>query len=55
MVSVAPSFIHMPQNDCEVTASKRNFCRIADFPGIIGCADGSHVPIIVAPHNDEFT
>ena len=32
---------------------KRDFCKIADFPGVIGCISGSHIPLI-APHQDEF-
>ena len=31
-----------------------DFYKIAGFPGVIGCIDGSHIQII-APHEDGFS
>ena len=53
MVKLAPTFIFMPPARADIFETKRNFYQVAGFPGIIGCIDGSHIPI-VAPHEDEF-
>ena len=53
MVRMAPNFIYMPSNSNEILRTKKEFCEVAGFPGVIGCIDGSHIPII-APHQDKF-
>ena len=53
MVRMASSLIYMPSNSNEMIKTKREFYKVAGFPGVIGCTDGSHIPII-APHQDEF-
>ena len=52
MVNIAPSFIYMPSNSMDILRAKREFYKVAGFPGVIGCVDGSHIPII-APHQGE--
>ena len=32
---------------------KRSFFSVAGFPGVLGCVDGTHIPII-APSVDEY-
>ena len=49
----APQFIYMPRNDDEMDKTKTEFYNFAGFPGVIGCIDGTHVPII-APPEDEY-
>ena len=44
-------FISFPAND-KVREIKRDFFQIAGFPNVIGCIDGSHVPI-VSPGGDQ--
>ena len=53
MVKLAPKFIFMPPTRADIFETKHNFSQVAGFPGVIGCIDGSHIPI-VAPHEDEF-
>ena len=53
MAKLAPDFIFMPRNNNEICSIKRDFYKIAAFPGVIGCIDGLHIQII-APHEDEF-
>ena len=53
MVKIAPSFIYIPSNSMDIRRAKREFYNVAGFPGVIGCVDGSHIPII-APHQDEY-
>ena len=53
MVKLALKFIFMPPTRADIFETKHNFYQVAGFPGVIGCIDGSHIPI-VAPHEDEF-
>ena len=53
MVKLAPKFIFMPPTRANIFETKHNFYQVAGFPGVIGCIDGSYIPI-VAPHEDEF-
>ena len=53
MVKVSEKFIYMPRNQDEKDAVKSGFYKAAGFPGVIGCIDGSHIPII-APSEDQF-
>ena len=53
MVKLAPKFIFMPKERGDIIETKQNFYQFAGFPGVIGCIDGTHIPI-VAPHDDEF-
>ena len=43
----------MPRNREEVAKIKNDFYMVAGFPRIVGCVDGSHIPLI-APSQDEF-
>ena len=52
-VKLAPKFIFMPPTRADVFETKHDFYQVAGFPSVIGCIDGSHIPI-VAPHEDEF-
>ena len=49
----ASRYIYMPRSREEVANTKHDFYQLAGFPGVIGCIDGSHIPI-VAPQEDEF-
>ena len=49
----ASGYIYMPRSREEVAKTKHDFYQLAGFPGVIGCIDGSHIPI-VAPQEDEF-
>ena len=53
MVRMAPNFIYMPSNSNKILRTKKEFYKVAGFPGVIGCIDGSHI-VIIAPHQDEF-
>ena len=52
MIKNAPQFIYMPRTRRERQEVKQKFYDVANFPGILGCIDGTHVPII-APAEDE--
>ena len=43
----------MPQNGSEIIVTKENLYIVVGFPGVIGCVDGSHMPII-SPNFEEF-
>ena len=43
----------MASNGMDIRRANREFYNVAEFPGVIGCVDGSHIPII-APHQDEY-
>ena len=45
--------IYTPRSREEVAKKKHDFYQLAGFAGVIGCIDGSHIPI-VAPQEDEF-
>ena len=49
----ASNYIYMPRNREEVAKVKNDFYMVAGFPGIVGCVDGFHIPLI-APSQDEF-
>ena len=53
LVRMAPNFIYMPSNSNEILRTKKEFYKVAGFPGVIGYINGSHISII-APHQDEF-
>jgi len=44
---------HMPISREELATFKSDFYKLAGFPEIMGCVDGSHIPII-APRKDKF-
>ena len=43
----------MSRNREEVAKIKNGFYIVAGFPGIVGCVDDSHIPL-VAPHRYDF-
>ena len=49
----AGQFIYMPSTPAEREQTKHKFYDIAGFPGVLGCVDGTHIPII-APTIDEY-
>ena len=42
----AKQFIYMPRNRAEEEAIKSEFYGTAGFPNVLGCIDGTHIPII---------
>ena len=46
MIKIAPSFIYMLSNSMDIRRAKREFYNVARFPGVIGCVNRSHIPII---------
>ena len=53
LVRKAKEFIYMPESASEIDDVKKGFYEVAGFPGVIGCIDGTHIPII-APSEDEY-
>ena len=53
MANKAKDFVYMPRNRMEEDKVKADFHAVAGFPGVLGCVDGTHIPII-APYVDEF-
>lgn len=51
LVSLAPRFIKWPADD-ELPIIKSEFFKLAGFPGVIGCIDGTHIRI-QAPSQNE--
>ena len=45
-------FIKWPTDVAEINENKNGFFRRRQFPGVIGCIDGTHVRIL-APHSHE--
>ena len=54
MTGKASRFINMPPNVDGLESLKTGFYQVAKFPGILGCIDGTHIPII-APKIDEYS
>ena len=52
VVDKAPLHIKMPSSSSEIILLKNEFYQGARFPGVIGCINGSHIPII-APFEFE--
>lgn len=50
--TIAPQWIKFPLTDAEKQLKKEEFMAKFEFPGVIGCIDGTHVAI-VPPQNDE--
>lgn len=50
--SLAPRFIKWPADE-ELPIIKSEFLKLAGFPGVIGCIDGTHVRI-QAPSQNEL-
>ena len=53
VVDKAPLHIKMSSSSSEIALVKNEFYQVARFPGVIGCIDGSHIPII-APSEFEY-
>ena len=54
MIKVGSQFIYMPKNAADIVKVKNEFHQIAGFPGVLGCVDGSHIPIIAPSGEDEY-
>ncbi|XP_015226372.1 PREDICTED: putative nuclease HARBI1 [Cyprinodon variegatus] len=46
-----PNFVHFPGNK-PIESIKEEFHRIAGFPNVIGCIDGTQIPIKAPSHNE---
>ena len=46
IVSKASRFIHMPTSADGLESLKTGFYQVAKVPGVVGCIDGTHIPII---------
>jgi hypothetical protein len=44
LVSLAPRYIKWPSEE-EIINIKTEFFKVAGFPGVVGCIDGTHVKI----------
>lgn len=40
-----PDFIQMPTTEEEIRQTKVKFFNVCQFPGVLGCVDGTHIPI----------
>ena len=54
LISHSSDFIHMPRNRQEIDRVNADFYCVAGFPGVLGCIDCTHIPII-APADDEYS
>lgn len=46
-------FINFPFSDEEKEKIKQGFFKIGGFPSVVGCIDGTHVRLLLAPHEGE--
>ena len=53
MLKRGPQFIYMPRTAAETSRVKNEFYQVAGFSGVLGAIDGSHIPIIAPPGDDE--
>ena len=51
IASLRPRFVRFPSNDEERIQTMREFYSISQFPGVLGCIDCTHIPIL-SPGND---
>lgn len=49
--TICPKWIKFEMTDAEKEEAKLNFFEKTDFPGVIGCVDGTHIKIL-APSKD---
>ncbi|RZC42573.1 hypothetical protein BDFB_004242 [Asbolus verrucosus] len=47
-----PVFVKMPESNEEKLAVKARFHALRGFPNVLGCVDGSHIPI-TSPGGDN--
>ncbi|KAK4886235.1 hypothetical protein RN001_002506 [Aquatica leii] len=45
LAELRPNFVKMPESNAEKVKVKQGFYAIGNFPNVIGCVDGSHIPI----------
>lgn len=46
LVGLAPTVIKFPSSDEELSVLKSGFFQLYGMPGVLGCVDGTHVPLI---------
>ena len=46
------TFVHFPNDEDSMNQEKHKFYQVANFPGVVGCIDCTHVRIL-APQGDE--
>ncbi|KAI4468076.1 hypothetical protein MML48_2g00019109 [Holotrichia oblita] len=51
---VMAGFIHFPQNFNELRELRHRFFRQHQFPGVVGCVDGTHVAIVRPAENEHI-
>lgn len=49
---IAPGWVKFPTSPAEKEQKKLNFMRAFEFPGVLGCVDGTHIAI-TQPFHDE--
>ena len=52
MVKQLHNHVHMPARE-DIENEKNLFYEVAGFPGVLGCIDGTHIPIIAPPGPQE--
>lgn len=45
IANLRPQYVKMPQNENEIRSVKAAFYNRRQFPNVIGCIDGTHIPI----------
>lgn len=53
-LTLTPSVIHFPQTLEDIVRTKQGFANIAGFPNIIGCIDGTQIPIKAPIDNEQI-
>lgn len=53
LFKIRQDFIKFPQNQNELLKILSKFFEMAEFPWVIGCVDGTHIPIINLPPSIE--
>lgn len=49
---ISPRYVYFPQDPRELVVIKEQFLRIANFPNVVACVDGTHVKILCPPQEE---